>query len=130
MYKGMGPPLTLKSGPTAIELDLSSIRLDVPAEYESRVRPVLERRCVVCHGCYDAPCQLKLSTIEGLQRGGSEELVYNPSRIMPMQPTRLFVDARSVAEWRDRGFHPVLNEGPQTTEDNLTNSVLYRLLRL
>ena len=47
-----------------------------------------------------------------------------------MQPTRLFVDARSTAEWRSRGFHPVLNEGQQTPESNLNNSVLYRLLRL
>lgn len=30
--------------------------------YRDDVRPVLERRCVVCHGCYDAPCQLKLGT--------------------------------------------------------------------
>jgi len=28
-----------------------------PIDYESRVKPLLERRCVVCHGCYDAPCQ-------------------------------------------------------------------------
>ncbi|HPE31229.1 MAG TPA: hypothetical protein PLV61_08550, partial [Parvularculaceae bacterium] len=21
------------------------------------IKPVIERRCVVCHGCYDAPCQ-------------------------------------------------------------------------
>jgi len=85
---------------------------------------------VVCHGCYDAPCQLKLSSNEGLRRGASEELVYNPRRIKAMQPTRLFVDARSTAEWRSREFHPVLNEGQQTPENNLKNSVLYRLLRL
>ncbi len=30
--------------------------------YNEKVRPVLESRCVVCHGCYDAPCQLKLSS--------------------------------------------------------------------
>ena len=22
-----------------------------------QVRPIMERRCVVCHACYDAPCQ-------------------------------------------------------------------------
>ena len=27
------------------------------------VQDVFERRCVVCHGCYDAPCQLKLDTL-------------------------------------------------------------------
>ena len=24
--------------------------------YRVDVQPILERRCVVCHGCYDAPC--------------------------------------------------------------------------
>jgi len=32
-----------------------------PVSYQKQIRPILERRCVVCHGCYDAPCQLKLS---------------------------------------------------------------------
>lgn len=110
--------------------DLASILPDGPAEFEHQVKPVLERRCVVCHGCYDAPCQLKLSSGEGLRRGASEELVYDYRRITAAQPTRLFVDARSTAEWRSRGFHPVLNEAQQTPEYNLKNSVLYRLLRL
>ncbi|GBE45007.1 fatty acid cis/trans isomerase (CTI) [bacterium BMS3Bbin11] len=75
---------------------------------------------MVCHGCYDAPCQLKLSSNEGLQRGGTEELVYDYKRITPVQPTRLFVDARSTAQWRSRGFTSVLNEGgQQTAEENL-----------
>lgn len=26
--------------------------------YEQDVKPILEARCIVCHGCYDAPCQL------------------------------------------------------------------------
>ena len=48
--------------------------------YEDEVRPVLQRRCVVCHGCYDAPCQLKLSSPAGITRGASKELVYNAGR--------------------------------------------------
>ena len=28
--------------------------------YVRQVQPILERRCVVSHACYDAPCQLKL----------------------------------------------------------------------
>ena len=27
------------------------------AEFLNDVKPVLDTRCVVCHGCYDAPCQ-------------------------------------------------------------------------
>lgn len=129
-YRVLEPPFTVEHEPAMIEADLASVLLDVPVEFEHQVRPVLERRCVVCHGCYDAPCQLKLSSSEGLRRGASEALIYDPARLTPMQPTRLFVDARSTAEWRSRGFHPVLNEGQQTPESNLNNSVLYRLLRL
>ena len=37
--------------------------------YRADVQPILEQRCVVCHGCYDAPCQLKLGAWEGIARG-------------------------------------------------------------
>jgi len=121
---------TTQSKPETIGSELSSIIPGNTLVFESQVRPVLERRCVVCHGCYDAPCQLKLSSREGLQRGASEVLVYDTARITPIPPTRLFVDAKSVGEWRDRDFHPVINEGGQTPENNLENSVLYHLLRL
>lgn len=32
-------------------------------DYWDQVKPIVAIRCVVCHGCYDAPCQLKLSSI-------------------------------------------------------------------
>ncbi|MEA3273715.1 MAG: fatty acid cis/trans isomerase [Pseudomonadota bacterium] len=101
-----------------------------PISYQSQVRPILERRCVVCHGCYDAPCQLKLSSPEGLQRGASKQKVYDGKRILAMEPTRLFIDARSTEEWREKGFHPVVNEAQVDPESNLLDSVLYRMLRL
>ena len=40
-----------------------------PINYIEDVKPVLDNRCVVCHACYDAPCQLKLSSAEGIDRG-------------------------------------------------------------
>ncbi|MBM4124456.1 MAG: hypothetical protein FJ246_05820, partial [Nitrospira sp.] len=33
-------------------------------EYWRDIKPILDRRCAVCHGCYDAPCQLNLSAYE------------------------------------------------------------------
>ena len=98
--------------------------------YHETVKPILERRCVVCHGCYDAPCQLKLSSIEGIERGGSKQRVYDGARIRGIAPTRLFIDAQSTAEWRKKGFHSVLNEGEVTPEKNLERSLMYQLLRL
>ena len=70
-----------------------------PVSYDNQVRPLIERRCVVCHGCYDAPCQLKLSSPEGIERGGSKTKVYNGTRFITAEPTRLFIDARSTDEW-------------------------------
>jgi hypothetical protein len=72
-----------------------------------------DRRCVVCHGCYDAPCQLKLSSWDGIARGGTQAKVYEPSRLREATPTRLNVDATTLESWRARGFHPVLPENEQ-----------------
>ncbi len=94
------------------------------------VKPVLDKRCVVCHGCYDAPCQLKLGAYEGIARGASKERVYNPARLIAARPTRLFVDARTPSQWRERGFHPVLNERRQTPQANIEASVMARMLLL
>ena len=55
-------------------------------EYRDQVMPILEKRCVVCHGCYDAPCQLKLSSPEGIDRGASKDQVYNGQRLLGAKP--------------------------------------------
>ena len=47
-----------------------------------------------------------------------------------MAPTRLFVDAGTTAEWRDKGFFPVLNEQGGQLENNLEASLLYNMIRL
>lgn len=102
-----------------------------PVDFDAQVKPVLDRRCVVCHGCYDTPCQLKLSSIEGIERGSNPQKVYDGARILATEPTRLFVDADTTEEWRAKGFHPVLSDTKTgTAEQNLLSSVLYRMLRL
>jgi len=113
-----------------VDLDLL---LTLPANeisYQSQVRPVLTRRCVVCHGCYDAPCQLKLSSPQGIERGANKNKVYDGSRILAAEPTRLFIDAKNTVQWREKNFHAVLNEGTEEPRENLENSVLYHMLRL
>jgi len=101
-----------------------------PILFDEGVKPVLENRCVVCHGCTDAPCQLKLSSYEGLTRGASKDRVYNGARLTSNPPTRLFIDAQTTPEWRSKGFHPVIAENASTPEEQLQQSVLYQLLRL
>lgn len=98
------------------------------AEWD-KVRPIFSQRCAVCHGCYDSPCQLKLTGYDGLTRGGSKEQVY-ATRLLAAHPTRLHIDAQTDAEWRKLGFHPVLNERDPTPEANREGSVIYRMLAL
>ena len=98
--------------------------------YRNDVLPLLEKRCVVCHACYDAPCQLKLGSWQGIARGASKALVYDATRLDEAPPTRLFVDAQRASQWRQMGFSAVLNERTPTPENNLAASVLYRSLAL
>lgn len=90
-------------------------------------KQTLDRRCVVCHGCYDSPCQLVLSSIEGIQRGATKHRVYDGARILSTEPTRLHVDARDVPAWRDKGFYPVLPEGEH---GDPAQALLVRMLEL
>ena len=99
-------------------------------DYWTTVKPIVEKRCVVCHACYDAQCQLKMSSIEGIERGATSAKVYNGARIKPAQMTRSFEDAQSTAQWREMGFFPVLNEHDNTAEANREAGVMYRLLQL
>lgn len=99
-------------------------------DYWSEAKPIIEKRCVVCHGCYDAPCQLQLGSIEGIERGASKEKVYRASRLTPAEPTRLFQDAVSVEAWREKGFFPALSEYPNTLDANRNASLIYNFLEL
>ncbi len=94
------------------------------------VKPILDSRCVSCHGCYDAPCQLKLGSIEGLDRGATNQLVYDSSRLIATTPTRLFIDETTTEGWRNKDFYPILNERIDTKTANTDNSILAKLLAL
>ncbi|WP_417881145.1 fatty acid cis/trans isomerase [Vibrio sp.] len=96
--------------------------------FVNEIKPILDNRCVVCHACYDAPCQLKLSSVEGIDRGANKSLVYKGTRLTASNPTRLFEDAQTTEQWRDIGFHPILNERSQIPEANLEAGLVARLL--
>jgi hypothetical protein len=112
-----------------VEYDLLYTLPKETISFEDVVQPIIESRCVVCHGCYDAPCQLKLSSPEGIHRGANKKKVYNASRFTADEPTRLFIDALTTEEWRQKGFDTVLNEGEAGRVKNLEGSVMYRMLR-
>jgi hypothetical protein len=110
------PPVELATlpGPTGSE----------PVSYREQVEPVLENRCVVCHGCYDAPCQLLFSSHEGLDRGATKQAVYQSSRLRAAPLTRLHVDAQSTDEWRKRGFYSVMEESDSAGYGSLLLNML------
>jgi hypothetical protein len=96
----------------------------VAARAPTTAHDVLAQRCMVCHGCYDAPCQLKLEAHAGTVRGASKDLVYNGSRLVQANMTRLFDDATTEKAWRKKGFYPVVNnEDPES-------GVMFRMLQL
>ena len=98
--------------------------------YQRDIKPILENRCMACHGCYDAPCQLKLTSADGVKRGASQQQVYNAMRLEDMPPTRLGTDAQSEAQWREQGFFSVLHDADQGAAAELDGSLLFRMLEL
>ncbi len=98
--------------------------------YQRDIKPLLENRCMACHGCYDAPCQLKLTSADGVKRGASQQQVYNAMRLEDMPPTRLGTDAQSEAQWREQGFFSVLHDADQGAAAGLDGSLLFRMLEL
>jgi hypothetical protein len=81
-----------------------------PISYSRDVQPIFTAKCVACHACYDAPCQLNLGSAEGVVRGASELKVYDGTRTKAEAPTRLFFDAQDERIWRHRGFFSVLDQ--------------------
>ena len=99
-------------------------------EYWRDVKPITDNRCAVCHGCFDAPCQLQMGSYEGITRGGNKTKVYDGVRLFAAEPSRLFIDGQSNAEWRGKGFHPVLNEREPTAEANREAGLMAKMLKL
>lgn len=114
--------------PNAARYDTHSTSPAARAAWE-KTNTVLETRCVVCHACYDAPCQLKLTSYDGVTRGASKDQVY-AMRLLAASPTRLNIDAHSDAAWRQKRFYPVLNERMDSEAANREGSVMHRLLDL
>jgi hypothetical protein len=105
--------------PVAIRIPTRTI------DYLSEVKPILDRRCAVCHSCYNSPCQLKLDSFEGADRGATKRAIYNASRLTTMDPTRLFMDARTTGEWRKKQFFSVTES---SVGNELNDSIMIQML--
>lgn len=100
----------LHEGEGSAEMALK-IAADPEGKVEGAARAVLDRRCVVCHSCNNAPCQLNLTSHEGVHRGVFKIPAIDPERMASVHPTRLGIDASSTDEWRRLGFTSVLEGG-------------------
>lgn len=76
--------------------------------YQRDIQPIFDNKCAACHGCYDAPCQLKLTSGDGVLRGAAKTQVYDGTRLDNLMPTRLGLDAQTVEGWRRLGFYSAL----------------------
>ena len=78
--------------------------------YENNVQSIFDNRCVACHSCFNAPCQLKLTSYEGVKRGGTKNDIFDFNDIKAKSPTRLYIDAHSENAWREKSFFPVVGD--------------------
>src|ERR1700733_9087861 len=79
-YLQFGHPRTRTSESAAIAAE--------PDLYKNGVEKVFEHRCVLCHSCNNAPCQLNLTSYENLLQGASKALVYDSLRTSSIAPKR------------------------------------------
>lgn len=96
---------------------------NTPITFED-VQPIFEARCISCHSCFNAPCQLNLQSYEGFERGATLKNIYDGARLKSVSPSRMFIDAHTTSDWRLQGFFPV-----SSSEDKSKNLFL-ELLRL
>ncbi len=92
-------------------------------DFNKDIKPIFDNRCVVCHSCYDSPCQLKLTSREAVERGASKDKVYMGERLIVASPSRLYIDANSTKQWRDKGFFSVSHK-------NLNKNVIAKMIKL
>ena len=108
-----------------VELSSSSVSIDY---FSQKVQPLFNQRCVVCHSCNIAPCQLNLTNYDGVTRGATKEILYNPLRLHSIAPTRFGIDATATKDWRARGFFSVLAApGPSPLDSILLPLVKLRM---
>lgn len=93
---------------------ISALRCSVRAQppspppaisYSRDIQPIFTAKCVACHACNDAACQLNLGSAEGVLRGASKVPVYQGDRSVAIAPTRIFYDAQGPEAWRQKGFY-------------------------
>jgi len=119
--KDPGASAESHSAPPQANADASS---SVP-DYVADVQPIFNRRCIACHGCLGSPCNVKLDSFRGLERGGFGLNAYSVHA--SDYPRTDMEAAHSLAAWRKKGFYPIVARDGGA-ENNLDNSLLYLMI--
>lgn len=78
--------------------------------YTAKIQPIFDARCISCHSCFNAPCQLNLQNYEGFIRGANKLNIYDGSRRQSVEPSRLWIDMKTAHDWMDKRNFYSLNE--------------------
>ncbi len=99
--------------------------------YQTTVKPIFDNRCIACHACNESPCQLKLTSYEGVMRGAHPSSVYESRIFKPLELHRLGKDAKTIAEWRKKGFWSVIENSEEASSgEAVDNSLLSNFIML
>ena len=93
--------------------------------YMAEIQPIFNQRCIACHGCLGSPCNLKLKSFRGVERGAFQ---LNPYSVHFGAYPRTDMDFMQTTEqWRTLGFYPVVSRGG-TEQENTTQSLLAKII--
>ncbi len=99
--------------------------------YLDNVQAVMNARCIACHGCFEAPCQLNMQSYEGVRRGYNPIPIFSAKRVDYTAPTRM-TDPLTLDNWRALNFLPVVAHHKETPfadqPDAYRESLLYRFV--
>lgn len=101
-------------------------------EFVSKVQPLLAKRCVVCHACYEAPCLMHFTSYEAIQRGLTTEASVSLISDLPqnrLKDAHVYSGLNNSPQWEQpawvkRNFSPIFqlkNDG----EIDLDRSLFY-----
>jgi uncharacterized membrane protein len=80
--------------------------------YARHIHPVLDAKCVACHGASNAKANLRLDTYDHLMRGGQDGAV-----ALPGKPETSMLLARVTLAPSDKHFMPAEGRTPLTAEE-------------
>ena len=90
---------------------------DYDEHYLDKVQAIFSKRCITCHGCYEAPCQLNLQSYQGVRRGYNVMPIYNMKRLESMPITQMN-EVYPLGKWRDLDFLPVVTHDEEPDSAN------------